>query len=304
MDIRAPIRPARGLPCTRMLLPLCWLALASLLLTACNPDLLAAARQSRQQAALEEAFPDPKAQALAIAAEHGDAARISRLMREEGVDPDTIFSSPNGRIPLLAWPIITGSPEGLRAMLEAGADPNARKLFPSDRGERYYPNAMVWAAQQQDPVYLELLLDHGGDPNTRNANNEALLFHAFIHQNQWRNVQLLVERGADVNAQASVSTIVSSYASRGGFRMVHWLLEHGADPSLDYAYDEPVTTLGSHTIEAIFWHPGDAKDPDWQRKCQQWLLASGYSRPAMPEHYRLMRERLGFQHEESEIPLL
>ena len=304
MDIRAPIRPATGLPRTRILLPLCWLALASLLLSACNPDLLAAARQSRQQAALEEAFPDPKAQALAIAAEHGDAALISLLMREEGVNPDTIFSSPNGRIPLLAWPIITGSPEGLRAMLEAGADPNARKLFPSDRGERYYPNAMVWAAQQQDPVYLQLLLDHGGDPNTRNANDEALLFHAFIHQNQWRNVQLLVERGADVNAQASVSTITSSYASRGGFMMVHWLLERGADPSLDYKYDQPVKRPDSHTIEAIFWHPGDPEDPSWQRKCQQWLLGSGYSRPSMPDHYRTMRERLGFPFKESDIPIL
>lgn len=304
MEIRAPVRPTAGVPYIRIHWPLCWLALACLLLSACNPDLLAAARQSRQQAALEDTFPDPKAQALAIAAEHGDAARVARLMREEGVNPDTIFSSPKGRVPLLAWPIITGSPEGLRAMLEAGADPNVKRPFPSDRGERYYPNAMVWAAQQLDPVYLELLLDHGGDPNTRNTNDEALLFHAYIHQNQWRNVQLLVERGADVNAQASVSTITSSYASRGGFMMVHWLLEHGADPSLDYAYDKPVREPDSHTIEAIFWHPGDPDDPSWQRKCQQWLLASGYLRPPMPEHYRLMRERLGLPHQESEILLL
>src|SRR5690606_8502926 len=175
MEIRAPIRPTAGLPRARIRLPFCWLILASLLLSACNPDLLAAARQSRQQAALEEAFPDPKAQALAIAAEHGDAARVARLMREEGVNPDTIFSSPKGRIPLLAWPIIAGSPDGLRAMLEAGADPNVKRPYPSDRGERYHPNAMVWAAQQEDPVYLKLLLDHGGDPDTRNTNDEALL---------------------------------------------------------------------------------------------------------------------------------
>src|SRR5690606_20497534 len=166
MEIRAAIRPIAAVRRARIRLLPGLLALACLLLSACNPDLLAAARQSQQQAALEEAFPDPRAQALAIAAEHGDAARVRRLMRAEGIDPDAIFSSPKGRIPLLAWPIITGSPEGLRAMLEAGADPNARKLFPSDRGERYYPNAMVWAAQQQDPVYLQLLLDHGGDPDT------------------------------------------------------------------------------------------------------------------------------------------
>lgn len=301
---RSARRGARGVNAAGSL-SACWLVLACLLLSACNADLLAGARVSRQQAALEEAFPDPKAQALAIAAEHGDVARVGRLMREEGINPDKIFSSPKGRIPLLAWPIITGSPEGLRAMLEAGADPNARKLFPSDRGERYYPNAMVWAAQQQDPVYLELLLDHGGDPNTRNANNEALLFHAYIHQNQWRNVQLLVERGADVNADISAgATILDTYASMGGFQMTHWLLERGADPTLIYSYGKPEYRPDSHTIEAVFWHPGSPDEPIWQRRCQQRLLADGHVRPPMPEHYRLMRERLGFPSREQEIPLL
>lgn len=302
--IRAGRRGSAGsAPIVTRLLP-CWLALACLLLAGCHPDLFAAARQSRQHAALVEMFPDPEAQALAIAAEHGDAREVARLMRDEGVDPDRIFSSPKGRIPLLAWPIITGNPDGLRAMLEAGADPNAKTRYPSDRGERYYPNAMVWAAQQPDPVYLRILLDHGGDPDTRNANDEALLFHAYINGNQWRNVQLLVERGADVNIQASVTTIISSYASRGGFMMVHWLLEHGANPALDYHYGKPVKSPDSHTIEAIFWHPGDPEDQSWQRRCQQRLHEAGYSRPPMPEHYRLMRERLGFPHKESEIPLL
>ena len=303
-----PIRVGRGsagsAPLVTRLVP-CWLALACLLLAGCHPDLFAAARQSRQQAALVEMFPDPQAQALAIAAEHGDAREVGRLMREEGVDPDRIFSSPKGRIPLLAWPIITGNPDGLRAMLEAGADPNAKTRYPSDRGERYYPNAMVWAAQQPDPAYLRILLDHGGDPDTRNANDEALLFHAYIHGNQWRNVQLLVERGADVNADIFAgSTILDTYASMGGFEMTYWLLEHGADPALIYRYGRPETRPDSHAIEAIFWHPGSPEQPEWQRHCQQRLLADGHVRPPMPEHYRLMRERLGMPFREQDIPLL
>lgn len=86
--------------------------------------------------------------------------------------------------------------------------------------------------------------------------------------------------------------------------MVYWLLEHGADPSLDYRYDQPVKRPNSHTIEAIFWHPGDPADSTWQRQCQQWLLSNGHERPPMPEHYRVMRERLGFPHEEAEIRIL
>src|SRR5690606_29984930 len=93
MVYRSARRGARGVNAAASL-STCWLVLACLLLSACNADLLAGARVSRQQAALEEAFPDPKAQALAIAAEHGDVARVGRLMREEGINPDSILSSP------------------------------------------------------------------------------------------------------------------------------------------------------------------------------------------------------------------
>ena len=226
-------------------------------------------------------------------------------MQDEGVDPDVIFWGRNGGTPMLAWPIYRGNPDGLRAMLENGADPNVAKAYQTqDRGIRNNANAMVWAAEQDDPVYLQILLDHGGDPDTRNANNEALLFHAFIKQNKWRNVRVLVERGADIDAQVSPgSTIVSKYAVRGGFEMTHWLLARGADPTLDYSYSQPVRSTDSHTVRAIFWHPGNPEDPSWQIACQRWLLARGIARPPMPEQYRRMRQTFGFPHEEDRIPL-
>ncbi len=76
-------------------------------------------------------FPDPKAQALA--AEHGDIKEIRRLMKEEHVNPDVIFSTDGD--PLLMWPIMTHNPDGLRAMLENGANPNVRK--PDQKVERF-----------------------------------------------------------------------------------------------------------------------------------------------------------------------
>jgi uncharacterized protein len=247
----------------------------------------------------------PNGQALAIAAEMGDVEEIRRLMKDEGVDPDGMFS-PEG-FPLLAWPIYTRNPAGLKAMLENGADPNAR--FPEPYIDRatdgsilrtgYKNNAMVWAAKAEDPIYLKLLLDHGGDPNTRNSNNETLLHQAFIWQNQWENVKLLVERGADVNLKTRGQPIITDYASGGGFMQAYWLLEHGADPD----NDSPDPKFKS-TINAIFWHPGNPDDATWQRKCQQWLLARGYKRPPMTERYRDMRKNFGFPHEEKDIPLL
>ncbi|MCC4604104.1 ankyrin repeat domain-containing protein [Xanthomonas campestris] len=252
---------------------------------------------------LRSYFPDPKAQALALAAEHGNVKEVRRLMKEERVDPDVIFSKHG--YPLLMWPILTQNPEGLRAMLENGADPNVAKPYPPEPGSSSTPtnhaNAMVWAAKQDDPIYLKLLLDHGGDPNTRNANNETLLLQAFLSQNEWENVKLLVERGADVNATSQGVPILFNYAARGGFEQAYWLLEHGADPGEG---SPPPLPKNLSIVESIFWHPGNPNDPTWQRKCQQWLLQRGYQRPPLPESFRSMRKAFGFPSEEKDIPLL
>ncbi|WP_115563380.1 ankyrin repeat domain-containing protein [Xanthomonas arboricola] len=269
-----------------------------LVITGCSP-----AAQSRYRP--DRNFTDPKALALALAAEQGDAEEVRRLMKVEGVNPDTIFSK-DGH-PLLFWPIFTHNPTGLKAMLDNGADPNVAKPYPPEpgRNQTNVSNAMVWAAEQDDTLYLKLLLDHGGDPNARNANNESLLFHAFIKQNKWENVKLLVERGADINAVAGMgNSITAAYVIRGGFDFVYWLLQHGADPTIEFSQGKPVHLKESGIIEAIFWHPGNPKDPQWQRQCQQWLLKRGDERPPLPENYRSMRKAFHFPTEEKDIPLL
>ena len=253
------------------------------------------AQESKHTRSLERWFPDPGAQALAVAAELGDAAEVRRLMKDQGVNPDKHFS-PEG-MPLVAWPIYTKNPAGLKAMLENGADPNAAKNYPlpPDRTPRNYDNSLVLAVKEDDSIYLNLLLDHGGNPDTRNVNNESLLFQAYIWQNQWQNVQLLVERGADVNVDKASYPIVSSYAISGAFKNVYWLLEHGANPDND--------GLRKSTINSIYWMPVKDQAYEWQLKCQQWLLARGYERPPMPEHHRRTRADFGFPIEEKDIPL-
>ena len=227
---------------------------AGCLLSAPSP-----AAKSAHTRSLEKWYPDKGAQALAVAAEFGDAAEMRRLMKVEGVNSDKHFS-PEG-MPLIAWPIYTKNPAGLKAMLENGADPNAAVAYPLplDRTPRNNDNAMVWAAKQEDTIYLQYLLGHGGDPNTRNVNNETLLFQAFIWHDQWRNVQLLVERGADINAKTRVTTILHDYTGRGAFEKAYWLLEHGADP-VPKSPLPPGQDHRSLIIESIFWKPMKAGD--------------------------------------------
>lgn len=275
--------------------------LAGVLLAGCNLQLdLDGPPVSRWP--LDLYFADPKAQQLAAAAEAGDVTEVRRLMKVEGVDPDRIFANERMyRMPLIAWPVFTRSPEGLRAMLENGADPNVSLPHPQQHTQRFkgrrINNAMVYAAKAEDPVYLRLLLEHGGDPNTRNSNGETLMLQAFLMGNQWENVKLLVEHGADVNATSQGTPIITNYARMGHFDAVHWLLEKGADPQL--------TEGPSSAVDDIYWFPLADDDPalPYQRKCQQWLQARGIARPPMPDFFRRMRERLGYPTDEASIPI-
>jgi len=241
---------------------------------------------------------------LAIASEKGNTKAIQRLIRDEGVNPDEEFSSRDG-IPLVAWPLRAQNLAGLEAMLDNGADPNARLVKQMNGEEIHFNNAMVYAAKMDDPRFLEMLLKHGGDPNTRNSNNETLLFQAFISGNQWKNVQLLVENGANINEPSigPSDTVISWYSGRGGFEHVYWLLEHGADPTvmLTSSIGKPDRMF---IAEHIYWGITTPDLLPWQKKCQQWLIAHNIPRPPMPDGIRDKRKAFGFPTEEADIPLL
>lgn len=247
-----------------------------------------------------------KALELAIASERGDGDTIRRLMKDQGVDPDTEFAKRDG-IPLIAWPLRSESLDGMREMLENGADPNARQVREIEGKPFKFNNAMVYAVRMKDPRFLELLLQHGGDPNTRSSGGESLLFQAFISGNQWKNVQLLIEHGAKINDNnlGKADTVLSWYTARGGFDAAYWLLEHGADPTISrssaHENGQPPRQM---MVEDIYW---EITTPDllpWQKKCQQWLIARNIPRPPMPEHIRKKREAFKFPSKEEDIPLL
>ncbi|MGB5850844.1 MAG: ankyrin repeat domain-containing protein, partial [Rhodanobacter sp.] len=94
-----------------------------------------------------------KALELAQAVDRKDATVIRHLIRDEGVNPDTIFDQAN--MPMVAWPIINQNFDGLRLLLDNGANPNARKMMPlRERGKAGEDNALVFAAGLPDQRYL------------------------------------------------------------------------------------------------------------------------------------------------------
>ncbi len=244
-----------------------------------------------------------KALELARAVDRKDAAAIQRLIKEEGVDPDTLFDGKG--MPLVAWPLVTHNLEGLRLLLEAGADPNARHRPVVRDDLPGANNAMVFAAGMEDRRYLELLLDHGGDPNTRTMGDSPLTYAARL-SDRWPNVQLLIERGADVNHRMygnKNNKPIDWYAGLGNFEQVYWLLQHGADPTT--AIEAPGFPQDGTlpTLQDIFYKPVQDWARPWQEKCQVWVLERGIKRPPMLEYIRKNREQLGLPTREEDIPL-
>ncbi|SOD55300.1 ankyrin repeat domain-containing protein [Pseudoxanthomonas wuyuanensis] len=247
-----------------------------------------------------------KALELAKAVDRSDAATIQRLIRQEGVDPNTIFT--DQAMPMVAWPILNKNPTGLRLLLEAGADPNARRVDAQRKTGKQRNNAMVLAAGEPDSRYLAMLLDHGGDPNTHNSNGEALTHVAYL-RDQWQNVQLLIERGADINEglydTGSYNTVVSWYSKFGNFDKVHWLLQKQPDVTRTTpAPPGSVNPTRMPIVDEIYWLPVKLEMVDWQRKCQHWLRDHGIERTPIPIYLKERREKLGLPSEEKDIPLL
>lgn len=280
-----------------------WLyALAGLCLSGC---VAAPSPQAAQPFDARDHF-HGRALALAQAVDRKDAAAIDRLIAQEHLDPDALFDAADA--PMLAWPVINGNAEGLKQLLDAGADPNARRTRPERRYGQSRDNALVYAARAPDPVYLRLLLDRGGDPDTRNADGEPLLYVATLAR-RWANVRLLVLRGARVNEGLSgggdANTVLHWYSSHGAFEQVDWLLRHGGDPTRTVAAGPGTPGPGRMPIvEDIDYAVVAGAMVPWQRRCQHWLRDHGIARAPGLGRWQRYREQHGLPSRPQDIPQL
>jgi ankyrin repeat protein len=87
--------------------------------------------------------------------------------------------------------------------------------------------ALRWAAREGHEAAVQLLLEKGADINAQNKGWTVL--HVAASEGHEAVVQLLLEKGADINAQNQGWTALHVAASKGHEAVVQLLLEKGAD---------------------------------------------------------------------------
>jgi ankyrin repeat protein len=167
------------------------------------------------------------------AARKGDAKKIKAILQ---ADPKAVSSKDkNGDTPLhLA--ALHGQLEAAQVLLDAGADVNAKNNYgpftPGDLGQQFSSN------NHQDPVIL--LSVHGVDQRDM-KNGYTPLDLAEFSTGHKKMVELLLSKGADVNAQASSGATPLFWAvMRDQKDDAQMLLDKGANVNAPDAYGDTI----------------------------------------------------------------
>ena len=153
---------------------------------------------------------------IARAVHHWRSVPVGRLLLDGGADVNALTTvGCAGDTPLMMQ-LRFGTLEGVRFLLENGAEPNRGGL-------KHTPNATMVEG-------LELLVGHGWDINER-VGGRTLLHHDANH-GHGRRVRLLLDFGADPNLQDGEGrTALHLVCARGtGSETIRVLVEAGADP--------------------------------------------------------------------------
>lgn len=174
---------------------------------------------------------------LADAAAAGRIEEIDKLITD-GAKID--FQGREGMTALI-WAILHQNKSGYEHLLERGANPNLQmtaSTLTSD-GVTAGNSAVGLAAMHEDPWYLKITLEHGGDPNLFNTvAGVTPIFRCIAllddpRRSHLEHLQLLIAAGANLNARNALTTTPLMYAAMlSRYDMVYILLKAGADPTL------------------------------------------------------------------------
>jgi len=116
-----------------------------------------------------------------------------------------------------------GNIETLKALIDAGADVNARNQMNA--------TALLWAAG--DPEKSRLLIDRGADVKAQSKQGRTPLMVAAMRRGNSAIVELILSKGVDIQARDRLGATALNLAARAGdLDTVKLLIAKGADPNL------------------------------------------------------------------------
>lgn len=230
---------------------------------------------------LREYFADEKVVELILAANKGDIKKIDALVTQ-GADVNYIGKD---RLTPLIAAFSSLNIKGFKRLLEHGANPN----IATSEGE-----SVIWFAAMGGEIsketlpFLELCLQHGGDPNwvfhkryedgINHADDGRPLFAAVIMYNEkaMEALKLLLNAGADINIKDKDGSNPLEYAAGGHYDILLFLLQSGANYTVKNNY-------GTNFIWDLEQFPtvafGDdkemAKQKEWKKKVIAFLKEKG-----------------------------
>lgn len=133
-------------------------------------------------------FANPKEKMFVRAVADGNTGPVKQLAAQ-GVNLNAIGAYENTPLRVA---LQTGRLESVICLLRLGASPN----FRTPAG---VAAAKVAITAQENPEFLQVLLDYGLDPNLK-SENVPLIFFA-VSEGRWQHYDILLAKGADVNSR-------------------------------------------------------------------------------------------------------
>jgi len=237
-------------------------------------------------------FQNTPAWELAKAVEDEDIIKIKEILNNKKVDID--FREPKFGNTLLMLSIKNSQFQIVKLLLELGANPNHVNTY---RGG----TAVIFAANNNNPKFLQLILKYKGNPNAiENAPvkvgdqvRETALLAAisFLDPTSLEKVQLLVEAGADMNYSNDGNPAYTTLPLGAAFKqdkldVALYLLQKGADyKKVMYIM---VDSHKVHVLEALRKCTIDLESKQYKSKLEviQFLKGKGldYSKEPIPEY--------------------
>ena len=236
------------------------------LMLACGLASSACAREKHTMPAVQtrpvaarDVFSDPHVAALAEAVASGDAARVRALASEAD-----LAARGDRQVTLLQWAVLNRSLAGMKALLDAGANPRETGMD----GD----TVVHTAAMADDPSYLAELLARHVDPDVPNASNGAGPLRAALMGDRETQFRALLAAGANPNLADRLGNTPLHVAGQINepARALD-LLEAGADPAARNAQGATFQRYLFMTKPALL----NAETRRRREAVEAWLTAHG-----------------------------